>query len=101
MKDSEKAKFIVDLVKAKVHFATTEHINHSANLASTQKGYELWEKQREREDVVGAFDHNPYKVEAAREVVKTSLARKMEYEEILDYAIQTFLNKLDKETSNA
>jgi hypothetical protein len=96
MEDSDKAKSIVRLLTREYELVVSQYINYSASLAKAIKGDELWKEQEERDGSMG-FSKSPYNVELARNVVKTSLAQKMEVRSILDYAIDVFLSKIPDE----
>ena len=92
MENSEKAKHIVDLVRMKLDQGIDVYIRARADLASSQTGSELWEKANPAS--IG-FSSNPYNVDLRQRAVDEALKEKLARQELLDYAIEIFLNKID------
>jgi hypothetical protein len=93
VEESEKAKAIVSVMRRMVRDASTYHIHAVADLAKAEKGKELWEKDNS-EDM--GFSRCPYNVDIAQKRVDSTLKEKLAREEVLEYAIDVFLDKINK-----
>ena len=91
MENNVKAKLIVDIIRRFAVSATTEYINAKAEMARTQMGHDLWEKEPRNE-----LGWSPYKVEIAEKMVELKLKEKIAREKVLAYAIDVFLEKIPK-----
>ena len=92
MEDKLKAKIIVDVIKRKVEEAAIKHINAKAEEARVKVGHEFWEK--EQGDYIG-FSTNPYNIDRAIKSVAEALEEKLARQEVLNYAIDVFLDKIE------
>ena len=92
MDNSEKAKLIVKLVKMKLEQGVENYIKARADLAKAQMGHGLWEK--ENKDNLG-FGRNPFQMELAQKRVDHTRKEKDARQELLDYAVEVFLSKID------
>jgi hypothetical protein len=91
MENSDKAKIIVGLLKDKLRQGISDYINARAEQAKAQVGSEFWVEQDG--DMMG-FSRNPYNTELAAKKVERTLKEKRARQEVLDYAIDVFLNKI-------
>lgn len=89
MKNSTKAKIIVDEIRRSATSATSQYINAEADLVKAQTGFDLWEKSPEND-----LGWNPYNVEIEEKTVVRKLEEKAARDEVLAYAIHVFLDKI-------
>ena len=94
MENSEKAKAIVELCRRMVRESTTHFIRAEAELASAEKGHEMWEEEENRIGSLGSFQRDPYNVEVCRDRRDDEHIKKEYWQEVLDYAIEVFLGKI-------
>lgn len=96
MKNSEKAKHIMYLVKDDVNSRTNFYINAIGDLAKIEAEHEAWQKADDLH-ISGGLGSNPNEREvifAKKRVAKTQ-EEKIAREEVLKYAIDTFLDKIE------
>lgn len=92
MENKEKAKIIISLIKYKVDEANRKYISARVNAEGVRLGNELFEESNKND--IG-FSRNPYNVEAASKEVTMTLDNLLNIEEILKYAIDVFLDKIE------
>ena len=93
MDNSEKAKHIIDIIRRYASDATVRYINASANMARAEMGHALWEKENKGE--IGCFCRDPYNVKWEKEQMDRAQKEKSAREEVLEYAIDIFLDKIE------
>jgi hypothetical protein len=67
-------------------------VNAVAEEARCETGHDIWEKENKNE--LG-FSRNPFNKEHAIKQVNRTREEKLAREEVLDYAIEVFLNKIE------
>jgi len=94
MKNKQKAKIIVDVIRMYAVSATREYINAEADLAKTQMGHDIWEKE-----YTDDLSMNPYKIEPVKKIVVRKQEERLARKEVLKYAIDVFLEKIPEDNS--
>ncbi len=89
MENSEKAKWIIDVVRRSAAAANCTHINAVGDLAKEQTMHDLWEKENK-----GFLDSNPRNITFAAKRVNQTLVEKLARDKVLAYAIDVFLDKI-------
>ena len=92
MKNSEKAKIVVELVRRKVRASISDYINASADLVKAQTEQKMWEKEEKESGMIPYGRGN--NIDILRKRMDKSYEEKEACQEVLDYAIEVFINKI-------
>ena len=91
MENKDKAKHIIEILRRYTSDAIVRYISANADVARAEMGHALWEK--ENKDEIGLC-RNPYNIEAKKKQTDREQKEKSAREEILEYAITVFLDKI-------
>lgn len=89
-----KQQRIVKILRREYDFKLRDYVQKMAERAAVIAGARVWD-QHNPEDGVGGISGNPYKVEAAKEAAEEASQRLSEIQEVLDFAVETFLGEED------
>jgi hypothetical protein len=83
---------ILNILKTQLKYSHDEYIKAIAHHASQAAGYGAFEQNRDPYDGVGGWQtDNPYNVDSARDRLDKVKIAYLQYEEIYEHAIKTFI----------
>lgn len=98
MENSNKALAILRLIKIEYQEALREFIKADSDYAATIAAHNVW-KEYNPDSGLGMTDSNPYNIDNANKRLIDARDKFHRFEEVYEYAIETFLNKISKDST--